>query len=199
MYLSLPLSLSLSLFVMSCLLITLAKCLKVHKSLWSVLEGVLLMYLSLSLSLYLYLLVMSCLLASLTKYFKGHESLGQVLEGVLSMYFLCLFFGQVMSLSSFWSHTSTLLDRSLNCCTVSYKTEQLDKAYWHHFYGQGPGKEITFKLIHLTQCTMGWLRSLMTPYHIRSHNLEYIKMRSSEVRNLKFFEIKKQNFRAIGH
>ena len=37
-------------------------------------------------------------------------------------------------------------------------------SYRHHFYGQGPGKEITFKLIHSTQCTMGWLRSLMTPY-----------------------------------
>ena len=46
------LSLYLSLFlVRSCLLITLIKCLKGHKSLGSLFEGVLLMYLSLSLSL----------------------------------------------------------------------------------------------------------------------------------------------------
>ena len=49
------LSLSLSFLVMSCLLITLNKCLKGHKSLGLLLGGVLKMSLSLSLSLSLYL------------------------------------------------------------------------------------------------------------------------------------------------
>ena len=58
MYLSFSLSFSLylsflSFLVMSCLLITLIKCLKGHKSLGSLFEGVLSMHLSVSLSLYL--------------------------------------------------------------------------------------------------------------------------------------------------
>ena len=61
MSLSLSLYLYLSIFlVMSCLLITLNKCLKGHKSLGLLLRGVLKMSLSLSLSLSLYL------------YFFGH-------------------------------------------------------------------------------------------------------------------------------
>ena len=71
-------SLSLSIFlVMSCLLITLNKCLKGHKSLGLLLGGVLKMSLSLFLSLYLSLpifLVMSCLINCL----KGHKSLGSL-------------------------------------------------------------------------------------------------------------------------
>ena len=59
--LSLSLYLSLSIFlVMSCLLITLNKCLKGHKSLGLLLKGVLKMSLSLSI-----FLVMSCLLITL--------------------------------------------------------------------------------------------------------------------------------------
>ena len=54
-------SLSVSiLLVMSCLLITLNKCLKGHKSLGLLLGGVLKMSLSLSLSLYLYLSLSIC-------------------------------------------------------------------------------------------------------------------------------------------
>ena len=75
---------------MSCLLITLNKCLKGHKSLGLLLGGVLKMSLSLSLSLSLYLslsffLVMSCLLITLNKCLKGHKSLGWLLGGVLKM------------------------------------------------------------------------------------------------------------------
>ena len=96
---------------MSCLLITLNKCLKGHKSLGLLLGGVLKMSLSLSLSLYLSLsifFVMSCLLITLNKCLKGHKSLGLPLGGVLkislslslslSLYLsLSIFFGHVMS------------------------------------------------------------------------------------------------------
>ena len=68
--LSLSLSLHLSFLVMSCLLISLNKCLKGHKSLGLLLGGVLKMSLSLSLSLswslsLSFFLVMSCLLITL--------------------------------------------------------------------------------------------------------------------------------------
>ena len=68
MYLSLSLSLYLSLsffFVRLCVLITLIKCLKGHKSLGFLFECALKMYLSLSLSLSLYLYL------SLSLYFLG--------------------------------------------------------------------------------------------------------------------------------
>ena len=66
MSLSLYLSSSLSFFLVeSCLLITLIKCLKGHKSLGSLIEDVLQMYLSLSLSLFLSLYL------SLSLYFFG--------------------------------------------------------------------------------------------------------------------------------
>ena len=59
---------------MSCLFITLNKCLKGHKSLELLLGGVLKMSLSLSLSLYLSLSFF--LVITLNKCFKGHKSLG---------------------------------------------------------------------------------------------------------------------------
>ena len=81
------LSLSLSIFlVISCLLITLNKCLKGHKSLGLLLGGVLKMSLSLSLHLSLSIfLVMSCLPITLNKCLKGHKSLRLLLGGVLKM------------------------------------------------------------------------------------------------------------------
>ena len=82
--------------VMSCLLITLNKCLKGHKSLGLLLGGVLKMHLSLSLSLklnfslslYLSLsifLVMSCLLITLIKCLKVHKSLGSLFSCFLNV------------------------------------------------------------------------------------------------------------------
>ena len=67
--------------VMSCLFITLNKCLKGHKSLGLLLGGVFKMSLSLSLSLHLSLsicLVMSSLFITLNKCLKGRKSLGSL-------------------------------------------------------------------------------------------------------------------------
>ena len=69
--------------VMSCLLITLIKCLKGRKSPGSLCN---VNVLKMSLSLYLSnFLVMSCLLITLNKCLKGHKSLGWLLGGVLKM------------------------------------------------------------------------------------------------------------------
>merc|ERR1712020_535651 len=92
--------------VMSCLFITLNKCLKCHKSLGLLLGGVLKMSLSFSLCLSLSIfLVLSCLLITLNKCLKGHKSLGLLLGGVLKMslsFSLSLFLYLYLSLSIFF-------------------------------------------------------------------------------------------------
>ena len=87
----------------------------------------------------------------------------------------------VFSLSFLWSGHVSFIILVLNSpwpllellhSVIQYRAIGQSKLgyYRHHFYGQGPGEEITFKLIHSTQCTMGWLSSLMTPYQIRSQS-----------------------------
>ena len=97
--------------VKSCLLITLIKCRKVHKSLALLLGGILKMYLSLSLSLYLYLslsLPLSILFGHVMsshhseKCLKGHKSLGLLLGCVLKMS-LSLFLSLSLPLSLYLS------------------------------------------------------------------------------------------------
>ena len=115
---SLSLSLYLSFFlVMSCLFITLYKCLIGHKSLGLLLGGVLKLSLSLSVSLSLYLflsffLFFCCVFFTLLKFLLFHKSLLLLLLCVLimsfSLYLSLSIFGHVMS----FHHSKQMSQRS---------------------------------------------------------------------------------------
>ena len=98
---------SLSLLVMSCLPITLIKCLKGHKvsrsGLWRCSQNVVVFVI---VFVFVILLVKSCLLITLIKCRKGHKSLGLLLGGILKMSLSLSILWSCHVFSSLWTNVS---------------------------------------------------------------------------------------------